>query len=149
MQFLSIGQVKSPVQEAVDEHWGEVVAEIHLHAEFAKGLQGLQDFSHAIILFYMHQAHFEVENDLIRRPRGQADMPEVGIFAQRAKHRPNSIGISPVEIVEIRGDILVVRGLDAIDGTPVLDIKPYFPVFDLVETATVPEWVNRLMQGYF
>ncbi|MDD5082968.1 MAG: TrmO family methyltransferase, partial [Dehalococcoidales bacterium] len=77
------------------------------------------------------------------------DMPEVGIFAQRAKHRPNPIGVSAVKLISVRGNVLTVRGLDAIDGTPVLDIKPYFPSFDRVEEPSVPEWVGRLMVDYF
>lgn len=76
-------------------------------------------------------------------------MPELGIFSQRAKHRPNPIGISAVELIQIDGNVLIVKGLDAIDGSPVLDIKPYFPVFDRVKRSTVPEWVERLMVGYF
>ena len=76
-------------------------------------------------------------------------MPEVGIFAQRAKHRPNPIGITAVELVTREGNVLKVRGLDAIDGTPVLDIKPYYPAFDLIEKPEVPEWVKRLMLDYF
>ena len=75
-------------------------------------------------------------------------MPELGIFAQRAKHRPNPIGITAVELVEVAENVLHVRGLDAIDGTSVLDIKPYVPDFDLVENPIVPEWIGRLMDGY-
>ena len=76
-------------------------------------------------------------------------MPEVGIFAQRAKHRPNPIGITAVELIELRGPVLVVRGLDAIDGTPVLDIKPYVPAFDSRPAAVVPIWIEELMKKYF
>ncbi len=144
-----IGVVVSPVVEGVDEGWGEVVSEIHLKAEFAAGLQDIDTFSHIIVVFFMHESTFNPLTDLHRRPRGRADMPDVGIFAQRAKHRPNPIGISAVELIGVAGNVLRVRGLDAIDKTPVLDIKPYFPAFDRVEAATVPNWVPRLMQGYF
>ena len=75
-------------------------------------------------------------------------MPLVGIFSQRGKNRPNRIGMTSVEIVAVTDDTLVVKGLDAVDGTPVLDIKPYYPVYDRRD-ATVPEWVNRLMEHYF
>ena len=75
-------------------------------------------------------------------------MPLVGIFSQRAKDRPNQIGMTSVEIVSVTDRELVVRGLDAIDGTPVLDIKPYYPIYDR-KNATVPEWVDRLMERYF
>ena len=75
-------------------------------------------------------------------------MPLVGIFSQRGKDRPNTIGATAVEIISVEEQFITVRGLDAIDGTPVLDIKPYYPVFDKRE-AVVPEWVNRLMEDYF
>ncbi len=144
-----IGFVKCAVSEGRDDAWGSVVSEVRLDERFAAGLAGLEEFSHALIIFWMHQATFKAETDLQRRPRGRADMPELGIFAQRAKHRPNPIAVTAVEIVERRGATLMVRGLDAIDETPVLDIKPYFPIFDSIENPKVPEWVNRLMTGYF
>ncbi|NQW17702.1 MAG: tRNA (N6-threonylcarbamoyladenosine(37)-N6)-methyltransferase TrmO [Chloroflexi bacterium] len=149
MDLIQIGSVKSPQTEAVDEGWGNVVAEIELQKGLGAGLQGLSEFSHALVVFFMHEARFDWKNDVLRRPRGLDDMPEIGIFAQRARSRPNSIGVSAVEIIGVEGDIVRVRGLDAIDGTPILDIKPYFPVYDYVENARVPAWVDRLMEGYF
>ncbi len=149
MQIEAIGTIHSPVSEGVDDNWGSVVSRIEVRPEFADGLRELDRFSHALIVFFMHQSTFKAESDLVRRPRGRQDMPEAGIFAQRAKHRPNPIGITAVGIVGIEGNTLRVRGLDAIDGSPVLDIKPYVPAFDRRDAATVPEWMDRLMQGYF
>lgn len=149
MELIPIGIVRSPVVEGVDEGWGDVVAEIHLDEALARGLIGLEAFSHLLVIFAMHQASFEPAGDLVRRPRGRADMPEIGIFAQRAKHRPNPIAVTAVPVVEIVGNIVRVKGLDAIDGSPVLDIKPYVPIFDRVAEATTPEWIERLMEGYF
>lgn len=144
-----IGTVSSPVKEGVDSNWGDIISEITINHEFAGGLKGLEDFSQAIIVYYMHKSSFEPETDLLRRPQGREDMPLVGIFSQRAKHRPNPIGITSVEIVEVQENSLKVRGLDAIDGTPVLDIKPYYPIYDMKEGATTPEWVDILMKDYF
>ena len=76
-------------------------------------------------------------------------MPAVGIFAQRAKHRPNPLGITSVPLIKIEKNVLTVKGLDAIDGTPVLDIKPYVSAFDRIDQPVIPEWMNRLMEGYF
>lgn len=149
MQVQPIGYVQSPVQEAVDHAWGPVIAEIHLEPALAAGLQGLEAFSHLLVLFWMHQSHFDPQHHLLRRPQGRDDMPQCGIFAQRARHRPNPLGVTAVTLLNVAPPVLTVRGLDAIDGTPVLDIKPYFPVFDRVETAHVPEWVPRLMHDYF
>jgi tRNA-Thr(GGU) m(6)t(6)A37 methyltransferase TsaA len=144
-----IGTVKSPIEEQVDEGWGEVVSEIWLNAELEPGLDGLAEFSHAVIIFLMHQSSFDVERDLKRRPRGRVDMPQTGIFAQRAKHRPNPIGLTAVKILGVAGPVLRVKGLDAIDGTPILDIKPYVPAFDRVENAAVPGWIEQILADYF
>lgn len=149
MDVAIIGTVHSPVREPVDEGWGDIVSVIQLREEYAHGLKGIEGFSHAIVLFAMHLASFDLNTDLVRRPRGRADMPEVGIFAQRVRHRPNPIGITAVRILECEENGIRVCGLDAIDGTPVLDIKPYVPVFDRVGDATVPDWMQRLMTGYF
>ncbi len=145
----AIGKVKSPVVEPVDEGWGSAISEIHLESQFAPGLRGIDAFSHIIVVFFMDRSTFEAAQDLVRRPEGRADMPLLGIFAQRAKHRPNPIGITAVELVGIEGNVIRVKGLDAMDGTPILDIKPYFPAFDRVDGPSVPEWVGRVMEGYF
>ena len=149
MEFRPIGFVKSPVTEPVDENWGDIVSRIHLTEPWGRGLKGLEEFSHLMIVFHMHQAAHNPQTDLVRPPRGRADMPEVGIFAQRAKHRPNPMGITAVRLLEIQGSTLVGRGLDAIDGSPVLDIKPYVPEFGQVAKPKVPEWMKKLLKGYF
>lgn len=149
MNIEPIGIVKSPVKEGVDENWGNVICEIHLNDSLAPGLQGLEPFSHILVLFHMHQFTFDIGADLVRRPRGRSDMPLVGAFAQRAKHRPNPIGVTAVKLLEVRANVLKVQGLDAIDGTPVLDLKPYLPEWDCRPDANVPEWVEKLMEGYF
>jgi tRNA-Thr(GGU) m(6)t(6)A37 methyltransferase TsaA len=149
VQGRPIGVVKCPVAEPRDDDWGEVVSELHLDQDLAPGLVGIEEFSHAVVVFWMHQASFDADKDLVRRPRGRQDMPELGIFAQRAKHRPNPIGITAVRVLGRQGSVLTVKGLDAIEGTPVLDLKPYVPAFDTRADATVPEWMKRLMEGYF
>lgn len=144
-----IGVVRSPVREMVDEDWGEVVSEVVLDPALAEGLRGLDDFSHVLVVFWMHLASFDPRRDLVRRPRGRADLPLTGIFAQRAKHRPSPIGVTAVALLGVEGNVLSVKGLDAVDGTPVLDIKPYFPQFDRAEGRAVPAWVAEVMAGYF
>lgn len=144
-----IGWVKSAVAEGRDDRWGDVTSELRIEERFAAGLQGLERFSHLLVVFWMHQSSFDAAADLVRRPRGRHDMPELGIFAQRAKHRPNPIGITAVRLLERRGNILIVQGLDAIDGSPILDLKTYFAAFDRIEDPTAPEWVPLLMRDYF
>lgn len=149
INIQAIGTVRSPRKEDVDEGWGGVISEILLDESFAPGLKGLSEFSHVLVVFYMHRATFEEGAHLRRRPQGRQDMPNIGIFAQRAKHRPNPIGVTAVELLEVSGTTITVRGLDAIDGTPVLDVKPYFPVYDCRVEAKTPGWVDELMKGYF
>jgi len=144
-----IGYIESPIKQQTDERWGEVESRVVLLRAYVAGLKGIEQFSHALIITYLHKARFDPSRDLIRRPRGLADMPEVGIFAQRAKDRPNPLGITAVSIAGLERGALVVRGLDAIDGTPVIDVKPYYPAYDRLQDATVPEWVDRLMKDYF
>jgi tRNA-Thr(GGU) m(6)t(6)A37 methyltransferase TsaA len=143
-----IGTVKNGRDSAADADWGALESRIELLPEFQAGLQGIDSFSHALVIFFMHQDPDREPPTLRRRPRGRADMPELGVFAQRGRMRPNPIGVTAVEIVSAGSGAVVVRGLDALDGTPVLDLKPYVPVFDRRE-ARVPEWVVRLMRGYF
>jgi tRNA-Thr(GGU) m(6)t(6)A37 methyltransferase TsaA len=149
MNVEPIGVVESPVRETVDSNWGSVVSHIAIAKDMAPGLHGLEEFSHVMVVFLMHESDFDRGRDLVRRPQERVDMPEVGIFAQRAKHRPNPIGITAVELIGVEGNVLSVRGLDAIDGTPVLDIKPYVPEYDSVVRPATPEWMARLMTGYF
>ena len=148
MEFVIIGEVKSPVTEAVDMNWGAVISEIVLKPEFAPGLLGLGDFSHAMILTFLHEAKYVPDVHLRRHPQERQDMPFLGIFAQRARHRPNRIGVTACEIVEVTESRVKVRALDAINGTPVIDVKPYVPVYDRKD-ATIPEWMENMMKAYF
>ena len=144
-----IGYVLSSVNERMDENWGEIKSKIILNSEYTGALLGLEKFSHAIIVTYLHQAKYEKEKHLQRRPRNLETMPKVGIFSQRAKDRPNPIGITAVEIITVGDDYLEIKGLDAINETPILDIKPYYPHYDKIDSPKVPEWVDRLMKNYF
>lgn len=145
-----IGVVKCPVTEMSRGNWAQVDSEIHLDAALVGGLRGLDGYSHIIVVFYLHQiGSFDARTQLLRRPRGMEQMHEVGVFAQRTKYRPNPIGVTAVELRGISGNVLTVRGLDALDGTPVLDIKPYIPEFDRVAEPRTPEWVASVMEGYF
>jgi len=145
-----IGTVKCSVTEMSQGNWAKIESDIYLDPSYVPGLMGLEGFSHVVVVFYLHQATgFDLATQLLRRPRGMDNMQEVGVFAQRTKYRPNPIGVTSVELRGIRGEIVTVRGLDALDGTPVLDVKPYIPRFDRVAKARVPEWVGRMMKGYF
>lgn len=143
-----IGYVKNNVEKTKDILWGEEISTIMLYVPYQGGLKGLEEFSHVNILYYLDKATYNKEKHLQRRPQNRDDMPLVGIFSQRGKNRPNSIGMTSVKIVAVGQNTLIVKGLDAIDGTPVLDIKPYYPAYDKKD-AVVPEWTDRLMEKYF
>ena len=137
-----IGVVYNDVKEPTDEGWGHVASEIVLDETFSDGLDGIEQFSHLLILFWMHRAAEAEPVPMRRRPQGRADMPEIGLFAQRARHRPNPIGVTAVRLLRRDKNRLFVEGLDAINGTPILDVKPYVPKFDSIGSPRVPAWIN-------
>ena len=124
---VPIGRVSSPNRETVDDVWGNVRAEISLDsARFtSESLLGLDQFSHVEIVFVFHMVKDNDVNPGARHPRGRRDWPRVGIFAQRAKNRPNRVGVSVCRLLSVTELSIIVEGLDAVEGTPVLDIKPY------------------------
>ena len=119
------------------------VSEIVFREDLAEALDGIDDFSHLFVIFWMHEISEEERRTVKVRPRGRRDMPLLGAFATRTPHRPNPIGLTVVELLEVEGNVVTVRGLDAFDGTPVLDIKP-FDSWDNTEAAKVPEWWTKL-----
>ncbi len=101
------------------------ISQIVIHSELAEALEGVDGFSHLIVLFWLHKILDEQRKTLKVHPRGRKDLPLLGIFATRSMLRPNPVGLTLVELVKVEGNVLTVRGLDAFDGTPVLDIKPF------------------------
>lgn len=146
-----IGRVHSPVTEPLDDVWGGVVSRIELDAtQFTpEALEGLSDYSHVVIVFALDRIQDSKISYGARHPRNRQDWPKVGIFAQRSKNRPNRIGITTCQLVSVGGLSLEVEGLDAIDGTPVLDIKPYAEGFGPRGTVREPAWSRELMAGYW
>lgn len=145
-----IGTVRGGRSAPIDDHWDEVQASIELAPQFGpEALDGLDDFSHAEIIFLFHQVEESAIETGARHPRGNPAWPMVGIFAQRGRNRPNRLGAT---IVRIRGRdarTLHVAGLDAIDGTPVLDIKPVMTAFLPRSPVRQPRWATELMQDYW
>ena len=123
--------------------WEEVVSELILDANLEEATEGLEQFSHIIVVFWMHKVPPERGIPTKIHPRGRQDLPLVGLLATRAPYRPNPVGVSVVKLLERRGNVLKVKGLDAINGTPIIDIKPYLP-FDGVVNVTFPQWVAKL-----
>ena len=132
-----------------DDFWGDTISEICLADHIPDdALDNIEQFSHLEIIYYFNQ----VEKDTIvfsGRPRGNLNYPNMGIFGQRKKDRPNQIGLCTVELLEHKGRSLFVKYLDAINGTPVLDIKPVIKEFGVQKEITQPEWVSDLMRNYW
>jgi tRNA-Thr(GGU) m(6)t(6)A37 methyltransferase TsaA len=143
-----VGIVLKPVGFVKTEAVGDEVkdknriSQIIIHAEFAEALDGIEEFSHLFVLFWLNQVSRENKR-LKVHPRGRKDLPLLGVFATRTMLRPNPIGLTLVELVKVEGNVLTVRGLDALDGTPVLDIKPFDP-WDKAKDAKVPRWWTKL-----
>jgi tRNA-Thr(GGU) m(6)t(6)A37 methyltransferase TsaA len=119
------------------------ISRIVIHSELAEALEGVDGFSHLFVLFWLHKIPDEQRKTLKVHPRGRRDLPLLGIFATRSMLRPNPVGLTLVELVKVEGNVLTIRGLDALDGTPVLDIKP-FDNWDTAKDAKVPRWWTKL-----
>jgi tRNA-Thr(GGU) m(6)t(6)A37 methyltransferase TsaA len=146
-----IGVVRSALREVVDDVFGGTSCRIELDpSRFTRdALLGLDAFSHVEVVFHFDRIR---ENEIVtgaRRPRGRADWPMVGIFAQRGKARPNRIGVTVCRLIEVRGLTVHVDALDAIDGTPVLDLKPYMREFAPRGAQRQPAWATALMANYW
>jgi tRNA-Thr(GGU) m(6)t(6)A37 methyltransferase TsaA len=120
--------------------WEKVTSEIVIDSRLTEALDGIEEFSHIIVLFWMHHLP-KGDTPLKQRPMGKPARPARGLFALRTPNRPNPIGKTTVRLLERRGNILRVEGLDALDGSPVIDIKPYLPGYDAAVDATVPAWI--------
>jgi tRNA-Thr(GGU) m(6)t(6)A37 methyltransferase TsaA len=149
--FLSpIGTVRNSRQSVEDDGWGGIVSVIELNSSFTEeALLGIEQFSHAEIFFYFHLVEDAKIESGARHPRNNQAWAKVGIFSQRGKNRPNRLGATIVKIIERRGSHLFVQGLDAVDGTPVLDIKPVMREFLPQENVTQPQWAAELMRNYW
>ena len=145
-----IGFVRTSRGDLSDDDWGNVTARIEMVQSLpAESLDGIEAFSHAEVVYYFDRVpDAEVERGA-RHPRGNTAWPRVGIFAQRGKSRPNRLGVTVVEILGRDGRSLMVAGLDAIDGTPVLDIKPVMAEFLPRTPVRQPAWSIELMRNYW
>jgi tRNA-Thr(GGU) m(6)t(6)A37 methyltransferase TsaA len=144
MSIIPIGAVRSPLKEPTYQRLNlkEIISDIIIDESLTEALNGLEGFSHIIVLYWMHLATREKKR-LKTHPMGRQDVPPQGLFATRSPNRPNPLGKTTVRLLERKGNVLRVQGLDAIDGTPVIDIKPYMPGYDSATDATTPDWVVR------
>lgn len=145
-----IGYVTSSRAEPADDGWDQETASITLTDRFtADALLGLDEFSHVEVVYHFHLVPESDEVPGSRHPRDREDWPRVGIFAQRGRVRPNRLGVTMCRIVAVEGTTVYVVGLDAIDGTPVVDLKPFMPEFGPRGEVRSPAWSTELMANYW
>ncbi len=148
--MVPIGTVRSSRVEVVDDGWDRETAWVELDPSLEpEALAGLEAFSHVEVLFLLDRVPEHAVERTARRPRGRPDWPEVGIFAQRGKCRPNRIGATVCRVSRVEGRRLHVHGLDAVDGSPVLDLKPWVRELGPRGEVVQPPWMDALMADYW
>jgi len=148
-RVVPVGRVESTRAALTDDGWDDERSAVVLLPPFdERALRGLDAFSHCVVITLLDRAEWD-EARVLRRPRGNPEWPEVGIFAQRVKDRPNRLGITTCRVLAVEGVVLHLSGLDAVDGTPVIDIKPHMVEFGPRGAVYQPPWATELMNEYW
>ncbi len=148
-EINAVGTVRCSRIAPEDDSWDAETSRIEMIKPFnVQSLMGLADFSHCIVVYVFDKAAWD-DSKMSRHPRGNRDWPEVGIFAQRAKDRPNRLGVTVCRVLDVKDSMVRVAGLDAIDGTPVVDIKPWMVEFGPRGDVSQPSWSSELMKDYW
>ncbi len=142
MRLSPIGVIENDFLDSVPQGWESAIHRLVLRPEWAPALEGIEAFSHVHVLFWLSKIRPPIQVHV--HPMNRQDLPEVGIFATRTPRRPNPIGLQVCPLVAREGNVLIVRMLDALNGTPLLDVKPYLPDGDAYPQARVAQWVARL-----
>jgi len=142
INLTPIGFVRNNIKEPGIEDWRTVTSEIIIEEDLKEALSRIDEFSHIIVIYWMHKLSPSQRSIIKVHPKANQNLPLVGVFASRSPARPNPIGVTTVKLLERRDNVLKVTGLDAIDGTPVLDIKPYIPGDDSSTEAKTPGWLT-------
>jgi tRNA-Thr(GGU) m(6)t(6)A37 methyltransferase TsaA len=143
INLTPIGFVKNKIKERGIGDCQTVTSEIIIKEGLKDALSRIDEFSHIIVIYWMHKLPPSQRSMIKVHPKGNHNLPLVGVFASRSPARPNPIGITTVKLLERRDNVLKVTGLDALDGTPVLDIKPYIPGDDSSIEAKTPGWLTE------
>jgi len=146
INLVPIGRVSNGIEYPNDVKWENITSKVVIAPQLVEVLDGIDGFSHILIIFYLHKMDEDRRSLLKVHPENREELPPVGVFATRSPSRPNPIGVTVVKLLERQENVLKVLGLDAYDGTPVLDIKPYLRRGDLIEEATMPDWLLRLWE---
>jgi len=150
IELKPIGFVVNGQQEMIDDNWGVMISEIQLADEIInEAFEGIETFSHLEIIFYMDKVKDEKAKAQYRHPRNNVELPKLGTYAQRNKSRPNKLGLTTVELLKRKGKSIFVKNLDAINGTPILDIKPVMEEFQPKGEIKQPDWTREIMKNYW
>ena len=150
IKLQPIAYVKNSRTEIEDDNWGNVISEIELDDKIiTEAFEGIDDFSHLEIIFYMNRVLDDKAKAQFRHPRNNTKLPKLGTYAQRNKNRPNKLGLTTVELIERNGRRLKVKKLDAINGTPILDIKPVMKEYQAKGEIVQPDWTKEIMKNYW
>ena len=141
VSLAPIAVVRNTVFDPRPDGWESVKSDLIFREDLIDALEGIDSYSHIIVVFSCHRVPDDVKTHTF--PPGDVNLPQQGILASRSQLRPNSVGVAVVQLLRKRKNIVRVLGLDAIDGTPIVDVKPYLPQYDSIPDATVPEWVSR------
>ena len=142
INLIPIGFVKNNINEPKRENWESVTSEIIINEDLKEALSRIEDCSHIIVIYWMHKVSKSQRSVVKVHPKGDRNLPLVGVLASRSPARPNPIGITTVKLLGLQDNVLKIIGLDAIDGTPVLDIKPYISGYDSTIEAKTPGWIT-------
>ena len=146
IEIIPVGTVRNSITDPGTRDWDQVISEIELKEDMEPGLEQIEEFSHINVLFWMNQLPEGKRSTIKVHPKARQDLPLVGVFATHSPARPNPIGLTTVKLLEHKKNVLKVIGLDAVNGTPVIDIKPYIPGHDDLADIITPEWVKELHQ---
>jgi len=135
-----IGIVRNGLGRRSYNEWRDTESEIVIIEDYQEALYRLDEFSHVDVLFYLHEMNRDFRSKI--HPTGNPDYPLMGAFATRTPNRPSRIALTTCRLLSVNGDVLRVRGLDAYDGSPVIDIKPY--TGKTIENVRLPEWLKKL-----
>ncbi len=144
IEITPIGIVKNTYEKGYLQDHEDKISKIIIEPSYKEGLEHLDENSHIMVVFWLDRIEDESRMILKLHPKKRDDLPLTGVFATRSPRRPNPIGLRAVKLLKLEDNVLTVEGLDAFNGTPVLDIKPYSSKHDLVEDAEYPWWVKHL-----
>jgi tRNA-Thr(GGU) m(6)t(6)A37 methyltransferase TsaA len=142
-----IGRVRNSIKRKKREGWESVISDIILDPKYEEALDGLEDYSHIFVLFWLSRVSQAKRRMAKVHPKSREDLPLVGVLATRTQYRPNPMGLTLVKLLAREKNILRVRGLDALDGTPVIDIKPISPRHEFPQKMRVPSWYKKLWKN--